>query len=81
MADKRDKTDIPTWAVIRSYFRDIDVKCMIDQGIDLSDCAVVRTNAEDIYGQLSGGQMPPDKPWPQNQIDDFHTWWKQGTCP
>lgn len=51
---------------------------MKDQGIDLSDCATVGKNAQDIYDMLNSGAMPPDGKWPQSQIDDFKSWMDAG---
>ncbi len=68
----------PTWKTIRGYFRKTDIDCMKNQGLDLSDCASVASNASDIYTMLNSGQMPPDGKWPQNQIDDFKKWMDAG---
>ena len=74
-----------TWDVIKTYFRPIDVTHMKNQSggqLDLSDCASVKQNAQDIYDMVSQGQMPPGKPWPQEWVDNFKSWMDGGAqCP
>jgi hypothetical protein len=69
-------------AAIRPLFRDSDVACMRSFGLDLSDYAVVKAIAEEVYQRLQpGGGMPPDGPWPAEQVARFRTWIDAGMEP
>jgi hypothetical protein len=52
--------------------------------LDLSNCQSVQEWAQQIYDQVSSGSMPPDKPWPQDWVDNFQQWMNQpasSQCP
>jgi len=63
-------------ADIRPLFRDGDVKCMGKAGVKLDDFAwmCVPANASAVYGAVSAGTMPPDKPWAPDHISLFKAW-------
>jgi hypothetical protein len=65
---------------IRPLFRDGDIKCMGSSGVNLDDPAwmCVPANAQNVYGQLSAGAMPPDAPWPPDRISLFKKWMDAG---
>jgi hypothetical protein len=67
---------------IRPLFRDGDIKCMGSSGVNLDDPAwmCVLVNAQNVYGQVSAGAMPPDAPWPPDRISLFKEWMDAG-CP
>jgi hypothetical protein len=69
-------------ADIRPLFRDGDVACMKNAGVALDDPAwmCVAANAQSVYHAVSGGAMPPDKPWPADRVALFKTWMDAG-CP
>lgn len=73
-------------ADILPLFRPVDITHMKPFGVDLDDFAFMSqlANAQDVLGRLdaSGGSiMPPDKPWPQSQIDLFKKWIDEGMKP
>lgn len=70
----------PTWSnPIQSYFTPTDVAHMKEvAGFDLSSYKDVVANADDIYSQVSSGNMPPGAPWPQEWVDNFATWAQNG---
>jgi hypothetical protein len=45
---------------------------------DLSNYDQVRANAAAIYAQLSGGTMPCDGAWPEDQVALFKQWMDAG---
>lgn len=65
---------------IRPLFRDGDIKCMRNVGVDLDDPAwmCVPANAQSVYGQVSAGTMPPDAPWPADRVSLFKKWMDAG---
>lgn len=67
---------------IRPLFRDEDIQCMGGMGVALDDPAwmCVRANAESVYGTLADGSMPPDEPWPADNVELFKKWMDEG-CP
>jgi hypothetical protein len=65
---------------IRPLFRDKDVDSMRSM-IDLSDYDAVKENADDIYQQLSEGNMPCDGAWPADRIARFRQWMDEGYRP
>jgi hypothetical protein len=67
-------------ADIRPLFRDGDVRCMGKAGVKLDDPAwmSVPANAELVYGAVSAGTMPPDKPWEVERISLFKAWMDAG---
>ena len=69
---------------IRPMFTDVDVAHMKREGVDLSSYEDVKTNANDIYAQVSSGRMPPrssgESPWSQVWCNKFKSWQNQG-CP
>lgn len=84
MAHKMEGIDIPDWEVIKNYFTQIDRQHMLNVSggsLDLWDCTSVKTNGQAIYDKVSSGKMPPGNPWPAERINNFFSWWKQGTCP
>ena len=64
---------------IRPLFRPRDVGAM-RRFFDLSSYSDVRANAEKILERLSGGSMPCDGAWPEEQIELFRGWMAAG-CP
>lgn len=73
-----------TWATIRTYFTDVDVDHMQQQGLDLSDYDTVVANANAILAATSAQppRMPPpgsgQPPWTPEQIDGFRSWMNAG---
>jgi hypothetical protein len=67
---------------IRPLFRDGDVACMKNVGVELADAAwmCVPANAKEVYGAVSSGKMPPDAPWPADRVALFKQWMDAG-CP
>jgi hypothetical protein len=67
---------------IRPLFRDGDIKCMKPAGVALDDAKwmCVPANAQLVYGEVSAGKMPPDKPWSAEQVSVFKRWMDAG-CP
>jgi len=86
-------TNPVTWETIKGYFRATDVEHMkkVTGGrIDLSSCASVAANAQDIYNQVCTdqanpdclGAMPPDGTWPDEWQQNFKAWMDAGAkCP
>jgi hypothetical protein len=76
---------IPDWDEIKGYFTPTDVQHMLAQSggqIDLSDCASVLRNAQNIFEQVSTGKMPPRNPWGPDKVNGFYAWWKSNPkCP
>jgi hypothetical protein len=64
---------------IRPLFRPRDVGAM-RRSFDLSSYSDVRANADKILERLSGGSMPCDGAWPEEQIELFRSWTAAG-CP
>jgi hypothetical protein len=80
------KASAPTWDVIKTYFRQSDIDCMLQQtqgAINLGDCASVLKHAKDIYAQVSSGNMPPGGPsWSPEWVANFYAWWHSNPkCP
>jgi hypothetical protein len=67
---------------IRPLFREGDVACMNNVGVELDDPAwmCVAANAQSVYGAVAGGTMPPDAPWPAERVALFKSWMDAG-CP
>ena len=67
---------------IRPLFRDGDVSCMKPAGVGLNDpkWMCVPANALLVYGAVSAGKMPPDKPWSPERVSLFKRWMDAG-CP
>jgi hypothetical protein len=67
-------------ADILPLFRDEDIECMKGAGVDLDNFAWMRVpaNAQSVYGAVSGGTMPPDKPWPADNVARFKAWMDAG---
>jgi hypothetical protein len=65
---------------IRPLFRAKDINSM-KKAFDLSSYDDVRSNADAILGKVSGGSMPCDGPWPQDQVDLFRRWIEEGLKP
>jgi hypothetical protein len=84
MSYKMEGIDIPDWATIKGYFSQVERQHMLLQSggnLDLWDCNSVKNNGQDIYTNVASGHMPPGAPWSAEQINNFYSWWKQGTCP
>ena len=64
---------------IRPLFRPRDVGAM-RRFFDLSSYSDVRANADKILERLSGGSMPCDGAWPEEQSELFRSWMDAG-CP
>lgn len=74
-----------TWTNdIQKLFTPTDIAHMQSKGIDLSSYDDVKINAVPIYTKVSTQKMPPpgsgEQPWPQEWVDTFGCWIKQG-CP
>ena len=65
---------------IKPLFTAIDREHMLFM-FDLWSYEEVRGNAPDIYDAVLDKRMPPETPWPQDQIDTFKTWIDQGSAP
>lgn len=67
---------------IRSLFRDGDVACMKNVGVELDDAAwmCVPANAQHVYHAVASGKMPPDAPWATERVALFKQWMDAG-CP
>lgn len=65
---------------IRPLFRDEDIECMRNAGVNLDDPAwmSVPANAQSVYSQVSAGTMPPDAPWPPDRVSLFKKWMDAG---
>lgn len=67
---------------IRPLFHERDIETMKRiAGIDLSKFDDVKMHASRIFFRLSTKTMPPDKPWPDNQIAKFKQWIDAGMKP
>lgn len=67
---------------VKKLFRDIDISCMTNNGIDLSDYSVVRLNAEKIYRALKNRRMPKDGVyWNNDQLALLRKWIDDGANP
>jgi hypothetical protein len=65
----------PTWyGNIRQMFDAEDVAHMSNQGLDLTSYEQVMGSAGAIYGQVSTGAMPPDRPWSPDMVTTFLNW-------
>jgi hypothetical protein len=78
-----------TWETIKGYFRQQDIDHMKRQSggrIDLSSCASVAANAQDIYAHVCTdpnnpdcqGDMPPDGSWSDEWQQNFLAWMNAG---
>jgi hypothetical protein len=61
---------------IRPLFTQEDIEHMldVDPSLDLGSYDSVKAHANIIYRRVSLGEMPPGKPWPQEQADKFKQW-------
>ena len=61
---------------IRPLFTQEDIEHMldVDPSLDLGSYDSVKAHANIIDRRVSLGEMPPDKPWPQEQVDKFKQW-------
>jgi hypothetical protein len=53
---------------------DIEHMLDVDPSLDLSSYDSVKAHASIIYRRVSLGDMPPGRPWPQEQVDKFKQW-------
>ena len=58
---------------IQQLFRESDREAM-EFAFDLWDFDDVRTNAQAILERLTGGTMPCDEEWPEEQLALFRRW-------
>jgi hypothetical protein len=65
---------------IKPLFRPKDRNAMKGH-FDLWAYADVKTNADAIYNEVSGGNMPCDAPWPPERVDLFKRWMDGGMQP
>jgi hypothetical protein len=77
--------DRVTWEDIKPFFTQMDVGCMRARNLDLSDYEMVKNRATSILGQLklrvqdpTRGMPKGGRPWPQERIDKFEAWIKDG---
>ncbi|SEI54160.1 tyrosinase family protein [Pseudomonas sp. NFACC07-1] len=69
----------PTWyGQIRDMFTSVDRAHMVKQGLHLASYDAVMKHAGDIYQQVAGGNMPPDRPWPADWVGTFLNWMNNG---
>ena len=61
---------------IRPLFTQVDIEHMldVDPSLDLGAYDSVKAHANIIYRRISLGDMPPGRPWPQEQVDKFKQW-------
>ena len=61
---------------IRPLFTQEDIVHMlhVDPGLNLGTYDSVKARANTIYRRVSRGDMPPGRPWPQEQVDKFKQW-------
>jgi tyrosinase len=61
---------------IRPLFtqEDVDHMLRVDPSLDLGSYDSVKAHASSIYRRVSLGEMPPGKPWPQEQVAAFKQW-------
>ena len=64
---------------IRPLFTQTDIDHMlhVSPSLDLSSYDSVKAHAASIYQRVAAGEMPPGKPWPQEQVDTFKQWMDQ----
>lgn len=75
-----------TWEThIKHYFTQMDVGCMRARNLDLSEYDAVKNRATSILSQLklrvqdpTRGMPKGGRPWPQDRIDNFESWMKNG---
>jgi hypothetical protein len=65
-------------ADIKPLFREKDRDSM-RRAFDLWSYADVQAHADAIAARLKDGSMPCDAPWPQERIESFEHWVRQGT--
>jgi hypothetical protein len=65
---------------IRPLFTAQDIEHM-NFVFDLGDFDDVVANADVIYERLADKSMPPDDPWPDDQIAKFRQWIDGGMNP
>lgn len=70
---------------IQHFFTQMDVGCMRARNLDLSDYEMVKGRATGILSQLklrvtdpNRGMPKGGRPWPQEKIDKFEAWIKDG---
>jgi hypothetical protein len=83
-SEERTKKDaVPHFSKdIQPLFHERDVEQMKSiAGFDLSNFEDVRRHAGRIFLRLSTKTMPPDKPWPDDQIAKFKEWMDGGMKP
>jgi hypothetical protein len=65
---------------IKPLFRPKDRNSMLGT-FDLWSYDDVKEWAEKIHYQVAQGNMPCDNPWPQESVDLFEAWMKDGMLP
>lgn len=70
---------------IKDFFTQMDVGCMRARGLDLSEYEAVKARATSILNQLklrvtdpNRGMPKGGRAWPQEKIDKFDAWIKDG---
>jgi hypothetical protein len=68
---------------IRPLFIQEDIEHMlgVDRTLNLGDYDAVKARANDIYRQVSFRNMPPGRPWAQDQVDMFKKWMDENYPP
>jgi hypothetical protein len=61
-------------------FREYD-QTEMEWAFDLWSFEDVRDNAEMILERLESGAMPCDGPWPEEQVERFRQWVRDGMQP
>lgn len=74
---------------IRPLFRDHDVTCMDNQGVEIGNVDYMcdasgdgtfpdHANARLVYSRVADGSMPPDGVWSQVNLDLYQRWMWEG---
>jgi hypothetical protein len=74
-----DSPTIGFAADIKPLFRDTDRQAMLT-AFDLWSYDDVVAHADAIAGQLSQGSMPCDGAWPEEQVQRFQRWLREGAA-
>ena len=65
---------------IRPLFREYD-QAEMEWAFDLWSFQDVRDNADAIIERLESGAMPCDGAWPEEQVEKFRQWMRDGMQP
>lgn len=65
---------------IKPMFREYD-QTEMEWAFDLWSYDDVKENAEGILERLEAGDMPCDGAWPEDDLEKFRTWIREGMVP